>query len=86
MATLNMRLDDASKATLVEAAALRRVSLTDYIRTVLVPQAQREVEAAGHQVLALTADEQLALWRALHEPVALTPAQRKLGRLMRGEE
>lgn len=86
MATLNLRLDDESKAAIVQAASLRGINVTEYVRAVLVAQARREVEASAHHVLQLTADEQLALWRALEAPPPLTEAQRRLGRLMRGEE
>ncbi|MBX9788523.1 MAG: DUF1778 domain-containing protein [Pirellulales bacterium] len=80
-----VRLDDESKQSLVEAAELRRISISDYVRTVTVPQARREVRAARERVIALSPDEQLALWQALHEPVKLTTAQRKLSAIMRGE-
>jgi uncharacterized protein (DUF1778 family) len=80
-----VRLDEESKAVLAKAAELRRVSVSDYVRTVTLSQAQREVEAARQQVIAMTADEQFAFWTALTRPVKLTPAQRKLGKLMRGE-
>jgi hypothetical protein len=64
---------------------LRRVSLSDYVRTVTVAQARREVLAAGERTLALAADEQLAFWNALNETPKLTAAQRRLGATMRGE-
>lgn len=82
--TLNMRLDRASKSALVRAAALRGLKMSDYVRTVLVAQARREVASSGRQVLALTADEQLRFWIALQEKPKPTAAQRRLGRLMRG--
>ena len=82
---LMVRLDPADKAVLAAAARLRRVSLSDYVRTVTVAQAAREVGAAEAQTIALTPDEQLAFWKALAEPPVLTPAQRKLGELMRGK-
>jgi uncharacterized protein (DUF1778 family) len=82
---LMVRLDEDSKQSLVEAAELRRISISDYVRTVTVPQARREVRGARERVIVLTADEQLALWQALHEPVKLTAAQRKLSAIMRGE-
>ena len=82
---LMVRLDVAGKAILAEAARLRRVSMSDYVRTVTVAQAAREVEAAKTQTLAMTPAEQLAFWQALSEPPVLTPAQRKLGDLMRGK-
>jgi uncharacterized protein (DUF1778 family) len=82
---LMVRLDDRSKDLLGRAAELRRISVSDYVRTVTVAQAEREVEAAREQTIRLTPEEQLAFWTALSEPVKLTPAQRRLGALMRGE-
>ncbi len=82
---LMVRLDDESKACLVRAAELRRISLSDYVRQVIVAQARREVLAAREQTLALTPEEQLAFWSALNETPELTYAQRRLGAAMRGE-
>ena len=82
---LVVRLDEESKALLSRAAGLRRVSVSDYVRTVALPQARRDVLAAGEQTVSLTPDEQVAFWQALHEPSRLTPAQRQLGEIMRGE-
>lgn len=82
---LMVRLDAASKSVLAQAAELRRISVSDYVRAVTVAQARREVQAAGNQVLALTPEEQLAFWTALCEPPRLTRRQKELGRLMRGE-
>ena len=82
---LMVRLDAESKQFLAEAAELRRVSISDYVRAVTVPQARREVYAAREQVIALTPEEQLAFWNALNETPKLTPAQRRLGAIMRGE-
>ncbi len=78
-------LDDESKQYLTAAAELRHISVSDYVRTVTVAQARREVSAARDMVQALTPDEQLAFWNALNETPALSPAQRRLGALMRGE-
>lgn len=83
--SLMVRLDEDCKACLTEAARLRGISLSDYVRAVTVPQARREVLAAREQTLALTAEEQLAFWQALAEPPRLTEAQRRLGAIMRGE-
>jgi uncharacterized protein (DUF1778 family) len=83
--SLMVRLDGQSKAYLAQAAALRQVSLSDYVRTVTVAQARREVLAAREQTLALTPEEQLAFWNALSEAPTLTDAQRRLGAVMRGE-
>jgi uncharacterized protein (DUF1778 family) len=82
---LMVRLDTESKTYLVQAAELRRISVSDYVRTVTVAQARREVLAAGEQTLALTPDEQLAFWNALNETPTLTEAQKRMGAMMRGE-
>ena len=81
---LMVRLDQESKQCLAEAASLRHVSVSDYVRAVTVPQARREVRAASEQVIALTPEEQLSFWNALNERPKLTPAQRRLGAIMRG--
>jgi uncharacterized protein (DUF1778 family) len=82
---LMVRLDKESKDYLAQAAQLRRISVSDYVRSVTVAHAKQEVLAALQQTLALTADEQLAFWTALSAPARLTAAQRRLGALMRGE-
>ena len=82
---LMVRLDEESKACLVEAAQLRKISLSDYVRSVTVAQARREVAAARDRSISLTPDEFLEFWHALREPVRLTPAQKKLGAIMRGD-
>ena len=81
---LMVRLDEESKACLAQAAELRHISVSDYVRTVTVAQAQREVRAARERTLTLAADEQVAFWNALNETPKLTPAQRRLGATMRG--
>ncbi len=83
--SLMVRLDEESKGYLTRAADLRRISVSDYVRTVTVAQARREVEAAGEQIIALSAEEQIAFWNALNRPARLTEAQRHLGAIMRGE-
>jgi len=82
---LAVRLDKESKQCLAEAARLRGVSISDYVRAVMVPQARREIRAANGQVIAMTPEEQLSFWNALNEKPKLTPAQRRLGSIMRGE-
>ena len=67
----------------VEAARLRRVSVSDYVRAVSVPQA-RLTQAAGVQVMAMTAEEQMSFWNALYGMPA-DVAQRRLGSIMRGK-
>jgi len=82
---LMVRLDKDSKACIARAAELRHISVSDYVRTVTVSQARREVEAAKQQTLVLSPDEQLAFWRALQVRPKLTAAQKRLGKVMRGE-
>ena len=67
------------------AAEMRRVSVSDYVRSVVVRQAEREVAAAKSQTIAMTADEQLQFWTALAKPPKLTKSQKALGAIMRGE-
>jgi uncharacterized protein (DUF1778 family) len=82
---LMVRLDEESKKVLARAAELRRISVSDYVRQVTVSQARKEVVAAEDRAITLTSDEQLAFWNALNQPVKLSAAQKKLGRVMRGE-
>jgi uncharacterized protein (DUF1778 family) len=82
---LMVRLDAESRSYLARAAALRRISVSDYVRTVTIAQARREVESAEQQTIVLSPEEQLAFWRALQAPPKLTPAQKRLGAVMRGE-
>jgi uncharacterized protein (DUF1778 family) len=82
---LMVRLDDESKRCLAQAAELRQISVSDYVRAVTVPQARREVRAARQQLLAMTPDEQLSFWEALNETPKLTEGQRRLGSVMRGD-
>lgn len=82
---LMVRLDEQSKDYLARAAELRRISVSDYVRAVTISQARREVESADRQTLALSPAEQLDFWNALQGPSKLTPAQKKLGKTMRGE-
>ena len=82
---LMVRLDAQSKDCLSQAAQLRRISVSDYVRTVTVAQARREVMSACQQIIALTPEEQFAFWTALNAPPKLTGAQKRLGAIMRGE-
>jgi uncharacterized protein (DUF1778 family) len=83
---LMVRIDAESKLALTAAAQLRRISVSDYVRTVTVAQARREVASAREHTILLSADEQLAFWHALNGPTKLTPAQKRLGAIMRGEK
>ncbi len=85
LTSLMVRLDATSKSALTEAAKLRKISLSAYVRTVTVAQAKREVAEAQQNTIALTPDEQLEFWNALNEPPKLTKSQRELGAVMRGE-
>jgi uncharacterized protein (DUF1778 family) len=82
--TLMVRLDAESKSLMTEAAELRRMSLSDYVRSIMVDQARREIAAAAQGVIVMSADEQLAFWNALQEPPTLTPAQQRLAASMKG--
>lgn len=83
---LMVRLDADSKQALAAAAELRHLSISDYVRTVTVAQARREVARAKENTILLSPEEQLAFWQALHEPVRLTAAQKRLGSIMRGQQ
>src|SRR5262245_31095216 len=84
--SLRIRPDDESKKWISRAARPRGMSLSDYVRAVMIPQARREVLAAREQTLALTPEEQLAFWNALSGATTLTEAQRRLGSIKRGLE
>ena len=81
-----VRLDEESKSYLTRAAELRRVSVSDFVRTVTVAQARREVAAAQENILVLSPEEQLLFWNTLNETPVLTESQRELGKIMRGEK
>lgn len=83
--SLMVRLDGESKALLTAAAELRQVSVSDYVRSVMVQQATRELAAAEAQTVAMTPDEQIQFWNALSKTPKLTKAQKELGAIMRGE-
>lgn len=83
--SLMVRLDEESKALLTTAAELRKISVSDYVRSIVVGQAKREIAAAESQVVSMSPDEQLQFWKALSKPPKLTKAQQKLGGMMRGE-
>jgi uncharacterized protein (DUF1778 family) len=85
-ASLMVRVDRSSKAVISHAARIRGVSASDYVRSMVVAQARREVEEARTRTIVLTPEEQLAFWQALEQPTSLTPRQRELGRIMRGEQ
>lgn len=83
--SLMVRLDEESKALLASAAELRKVSVSDYVRSTVIGQARRELAAADARVISMNPDEQLEFWQALSKPPKLTKAQKQLGKIMRGE-
>ena len=83
--SLMVRMDEDSKALLTAAAELRQVSVSDYVRSVMVQQASRELAAADAKTIAMTPDEQLQFWNALAKHPKLTKSQKELGAIMRGE-
>ena len=85
-ANLMVRLDPSSKKLVQRVATLRGVSTSDYVRNMLVAGARRELMELERSTISLTAADQLAFWRALNEPVTLTAAQRRLGRLLQGRK
>ncbi|MBI3461471.1 MAG: DUF1778 domain-containing protein [Planctomycetes bacterium] len=83
--SLVIRFDQESRSCLARAAELRQISVSEYVRTVAVAQARCEVEGTVESAIVLTPEEQLAFWSALNRPPKLSPAQKRLGKLMRGE-
>ena len=83
--SLMVRMDEESKAVLVAAAELRQISVSDYVRSVMVQQASRELAAAESKTIGMTPSEQLHFWNALAKPPKLTKAQKELGAIMRGK-
>src|SRR6266498_3909414 len=81
--SLLVRVDRQSKALLRRAAAARGLSVSDYVRSRVVPLARQDVVEADTGVLKLSRDDQIALWRALQAQPPPTAAQRALGKLIR---
>lgn len=82
--SLIVRLEEHETELLQAAAELRQMSVSDYVRCVMVRQASRELAAAQSQTIAMTPDEQLQFWQALSQLPKLTRAQKELGKLMQG--
>lgn len=49
-----VRLDEESRRLISQAADLRQISISDYVRTVTVPQASQEVRTVRDHVFTLT--------------------------------
>lgn len=83
---LQTRLTPDQKKLIQKAAKLHHLSLSDYVRQILLSMARQEVESAKDNVIRLTPEGQLEFWNAINEPVELTESQKRLGRIIRGEE
>ena len=75
--SLLVRVDSRSKALLRRAAATKGLSVSDYVRSRVVPLARQDVDEADTGVLRLSRDHQVALWRALQAPPRPNAAQRR---------
>ncbi len=84
--SLMVRLDEESKALLTAAAALRCISVSDYVRSIVIGQATRELAAAQVHSIAMSPDELLSFWNALSKTPKLSHSQKQLCAIMRGEE
>jgi uncharacterized protein (DUF1778 family) len=82
-ANVLVRFDRRAKALIQKAARHRGLTLSDYVRSRIVPMAQQDVEEATTGVLRHGREDQIALFRALQRPQAPTAAQKALGRLVR---
>ena len=78
-----VRFDKRAKSLVRRAATLRGISVSDYVRSRIVPLAEQDVEEAETGVLRLRKEDQIALWQALRQPARPTKAQTALGRLIR---
>jgi uncharacterized protein (DUF1778 family) len=81
--SLLVRVDRQSKALLRRAAAAQGLTVSDYVRSRIVPLARQDLVEADTGVLKLSRDDQISLWRALQSPPAPTAAQLALGKLIR---
>jgi uncharacterized protein (DUF1778 family) len=79
-----VRLDRTGKQLVQRVAELRGVSTSDYVRTVVLANARRDIMEAERNIVALSVDEQLAFWGALNQSVDLTRAQRRLAETIQG--
>jgi uncharacterized protein (DUF1778 family) len=78
-----VRFDAAAKALVKRAAASRGVTVSDYVRSRILPLARQDVVESDTGVLRLSREDQIAFWLALQDPPPPTEAQRRLGRLVR---
>jgi uncharacterized protein (DUF1778 family) len=80
---LLVRFDPAGKTLVKRAAAIRGLTVSDYVRSRIVSLARQDVEEADTGVLRLSREDQIAFWQALQNPPPPTEAQRRLGALVR---
>ncbi len=59
------------------------MTVSDYLRSRIVPLARQDVDEANTGVLRLARADQIAFWQALQNPPAPTRVQRRLGKLVR---
>ena len=81
-----VRLDEDVKNLLAKAAGLRRISVSDYVRSVMLAQARHDLSSAEKLQIPMTSSEQIAFWEALQRPVKLTKAQKNLAAIMSGKK
>ncbi len=84
--SMMIRMDAKGKDCIVRAAHHRGISVSGYVRNVVVAQARLELEGAERSVIAMTPEEQLLFWKALKSAPDLTPSQKALGKVMQGRE
>ncbi len=82
-ANLLVRFDASSKKLVKRAAVARGLSVSDYVRTRILPLARQDLVEADTGVLRLSREDQIAFWLALQNPAAPTAAQRRLGERVR---
>jgi len=82
-ANLLVRFDPVGKTLIKRAAAIRGLTVSDYVRSRIISLARQDVEEADTGVLRLPREAQIAFWQALQNPPPPTEAQRRLGALVR---
>ena len=82
-ASLLVRFDTRAKGLVQQAAIARGLTVSDYVRTRILPLAKQDVEESKTGLLKLAKEDQIAFWQALQHPAAPSPAQRALGKLVR---
>ena len=65
-ANLLVRFDGGTKSLVQRAAGLRGLTVSDYVRSRIIPLAKQDVDEASTGVLRLPKDAQIAFW---HRPI-----------------